>query len=221
LGAWRVHPCVGGGDVIAENRKTSRTGPSPRGRGRPQPLTIPCPHPGSIPAWAGETGRPTSGPRARRVHPRVGGGDQLLDRLGVLERGPSPRGRGRRPSSYPDTMGAGSIPAWAGETTRSAAPRWCRRVHPRVGGGDCGNVPLATWRGGPSPRGRGRQPKDSRLEAVGGSIPAWAGETGEDATGGYFYWVHPRVGGGDNPANDVLMRRPGPSPRGRGRLRSA
>ena len=50
-------------------------------------------------------------------------------------------------------------------------------VYPRVGGG---NAPVScqaiSWRG-LSPRGRGKRLGRLRIVAIGGSIPAWAGET--------------------------------------------
>ena len=136
----RVHPRVGGGDLIAVNRATASTGPSPRGRGRLEARRQVNPYARSIPAWAGETfpHRPASADCP--VHPRVGGGDADLSGERTSDAGPSPRGRGRHGREAGSGGHSGSIPAWAGETTCPAMACLSARVHPRVGGGDLGQA---------------------------------------------------------------------------------
>ena len=70
---------------------------------------------------------------------------------------------------------------------------------------------------GPSPRGRGRLEIVALGVLIEGTIPAWAGETGQPDSWRCCQADHPRVGGGD-----WVVRFPddpleGPSPRGRGR----
>ena len=74
-----------------------------------------------------------------------------------------------------------SIPAWAGETSSMTLPAMRIAVYPRVGGGN-EPLPIRTeMLGGLSPRGRGK-PTGTLIDGVGdGSIPAWAGETGQCA----------------------------------------
>ena len=70
----------------------------------------------SIPAWAGETRCISASAGARKVYPRVGGGNasDVSGRYG--KHGLSPRGRGKPYDILPPPLRAGSIPAWAGET---------------------------------------------------------------------------------------------------------
>ena len=91
---------------------------------------------GSIPAWAGKTLGSYEYCPDYGVHPRVGGGDDpgILGLDPIL--GPSPRGRGRPTGMLTGEDDAGSIPAWAGETTIGETQQDVIRVHPRVGGGD-------------------------------------------------------------------------------------
>ena len=172
-------------------------GPSPRGRGRR--------HRGRSPDM-----RPW-------VHPRVGGGDWSNKQIAAYMGGPSPRGRGRRGERRRCGVGAGSIPAWAGETSICRGRIIRTWVHPRVGGGDAYS-PSAGWLNwGPSPRGRGRLRFHRRISVRRGSIPAWAGETRSSRRAGTVSRVHPRVGGGDKNDSAYSTTFSGPSPRGRGR----
>ena len=50
-----VYPRVGGGNATSVQQLTSAQGLSPRGRGKLQLAVPQVHHPGSIPAWAGET----------------------------------------------------------------------------------------------------------------------------------------------------------------------
>ncbi len=193
-------------------------GPSPRGRGRRRDAGRQRRSRGSIPAWAGATrccrrsGCPT------RVHPRVGGGDHVHDQGTASIGGPSPRGRGRRPSVGGSGSTRGSIPAWAGATRAPHGAHTRARVHPRVGGGDYGRRRRSGDAAGPSPRGRGRRTTPRPAAARRGSIPAWAGATRCASCAQTRSGVHPRVGGGDAIALPTRTASTGPSPRGRGRL---
>ena len=134
--------------------------------------------------------------RPRRVHPRVGGGAQVLGGTQAMYVGPSPRGRGSRCPGARSPRARGSI---GGGGTPPA--RWCEvssraRVHPRVGGGATDVV------GGSGAAGR--------------SIPAWAGEPTSTTWCGSRSAVHPRVGGGARGSNLAALPDEGPSPRGRG-----
>ena len=50
---------------------------------------------GSIPAWAGETDDRTYKWRMQAVYPRVGGGNNPMEKKLVQREGLSPRGRGK------------------------------------------------------------------------------------------------------------------------------
>ena len=135
----RVYPRVGGGNRLLLYLITREPGLSPRGREKRIGGKFPARMPGSIPAWAGETG-PTIGDRAgQKVYPRVGGGNLGLGGGPGLERGLSPRGRGKLMTAPRLSRDARSIPAWAGETPSSRGSRNCAGVYPRVGGGNPGS----------------------------------------------------------------------------------
>ena len=172
-----VYPRVGGGNPDGRQVFLPTNGLSPRGRGK---LVIPS-RPylliRSIPAWAGET-TPTSWSwRTTWVYPRVGGGNRGgAGRYGGRY-GLSPRGRGKHVDAGFCPIGAGSIPAWAGETSHYCIGNSSGPVYPRVGGGN--DLPARrrlAW-GGLSPRGRGKRRIRHPVAAGLWSIPAWAGET--------------------------------------------
>ena len=56
--SW-VYPRVGGGNKVIWTEPWSKLGLSPRGRGKPDQGADHIGAGGSIPAWAGETGRPS------------------------------------------------------------------------------------------------------------------------------------------------------------------
>ena len=149
------HPRVGGGTGIATTLAVFGGGPSPRGRGNRDALSLAGVHGGTIPAWAGE---PVSPPRSRSLagdHPRVGGGTNALTSLLALVNGPSPRGRGNPLELRDALQDLGTIPAWAGEPARAPRCPSGPGDHPRVGGGTMDFTISASCWNGPSPRGRG------------------------------------------------------------------
>ena len=115
--------------------------------------------------------------RRCRVYPRVGGGNCALLVMQALQKGLSPRGRGKPDYVFQRHIEVGSIPAWAGET-KSGFRGHCRHgVYPRVGGGNKLNLLCRGKIWGLSPRGRGKQDPASAAQTDRRSIPAWAGET--------------------------------------------
>ena len=68
------------------------------------------------------------------AHPRVGGENQRLARLGVQVKGSSPRGRGKRYAVDQVDLLGGLIPAWAGKTRTRRSSASGLGAHPRVGG---------------------------------------------------------------------------------------
>ena len=173
----RVYPRVGGGNNPAATAAAFTRGLSPRGRGKRLEGLRTKLIGRSIPAWAGETAQLATSLQALQVYPRVGGGN----REGVHnERGSdglSPRGRGKLDLAPTLTICGGSIPAWAGETRPSRVATIGLWVYPRVGGGNRRGYPHGVLAAGLSPRGRGKQASWHSPRRLGGSIPAWAGET--------------------------------------------
>ncbi len=173
-----VDPRVGGGDRRRRPAAPVPHGRSPRGRGRRHRLPPWRGHPGSIPAWAGETRRAHPRPTRSSVDPRVGGGDSARAARRACRWGRSPRGRGRQGGVQGDRERPGSIPAWAGETAPRPVLGRPGAVDPRVGGGDPARRLQQGKSGGRSPRGRGRPITAPAARPRFRSIPAWAGETG-------------------------------------------
>ena len=153
----RVYPRVGGGNDAEPCRVQSRSGLSPRGRGKQALRFTDVEMPRSIPAWAGETKSEFRGYCRCRVYPRVGGGNRSSPTFTLPAMGLSPRGRGKQRRGRGARSRQRSIPAWAGETGHSLSADSAPAVYPRVGGGN-----YAEWRRKPSleglsPRGRGKR----------------------------------------------------------------
>ena len=131
--------------------------------------------------------------------------------------GLSPRGRGKPAGHWHCRVCGGSIPAWAGETTRYTATLTVTEVYPRVGGGNVSHPHQHRGGWGLSPRGRGKRLGAGLPGLRRRSIPAWAGETWD--CGGEILpsEVYPRVGGGNQGLKQPLHLRQGLSPRGRGK----
>ena len=191
-----VHPRVGGEHLYASTTDDAPDGSSPRGRGT---LMVVAMLNGVLP-----------------VHPRVGGEHATEPSARQTDDGSSPRGRGTQ--HHPDRKDSERrfIPAWAGNTTGASSPRPIWPVHPRVGGEHVLRVEPDVPLDGSSPRGRGTRDLCSRLGSPRRFIPAWAGNTTLQYSGGSASPVHPRVGGEHalpGCCDDDVC---GSSPRGRG-----
>ena len=181
LDNWRaatVYPRVGGGNASIDEAHVFLGGLSPRGRGKLFGLKPVPAGQGSIPAWAGETRHLWRYRNQPGVYPRVGGGNTGLGRNGGDADGLSPRGRGKRGGGHRGDMPGRSIPAWAGETSPCSRSSRGVPVYPRVGGGNLRLTSNSRRFAGLSPRGRGKPRANPGRRIDGGSIPAWAGETG-------------------------------------------
>ena len=173
-----VYPRVGGGTPTLPNPHSQLDGLSPRGRGNLVSRRFPVLGGGSIPAWAGEPKRRCPMALPSGVYPRVGGGTCSGLASPASMGGLSPRGRGNRPWEVRRRDSLGSIPAWAGEPTYTAAGLYVDQVYPRVGGGTGHLGPDCRRHQGLSPRGRGNRIQRQEATHSRGSIPAWAGEPG-------------------------------------------
>ena len=145
------------------------------------------------------------------------GGEQVKIALGKLaDAGSSPRGRGTDIFPVPQIAYTRFIPAWAGNSEAVETKSGYAPVHPRVGGEQSivnGAVsPIA----GSSPRGRGTGLRLRPCARCRRFIPAWAGNRRSDPERTEPRPVHPRVGGEQPVALDVMKAWGGSSPRGRG-----
>ena len=211
-----VYPRVGGGTLNKDGTLATSEGLSPRGRGNPHVYRVRISRCGSIPAWAGEPIFGKSGTWLQRVYPRVGGGTCGKGTPQGHNEGLSPRGRGNLLMASIKLSNVRSIPAWAGEPSRSQRQARIGAVYPRVGGGTLNKDGTLATSEGLSPRGRGN-PHVYRVRISRcGSIPAWAGEPGGVVAVARYGAVYPRVGGGTCVIRGQLDHKRGLSPRGRG-----
>ena len=207
--------CGGNADSSYSNNRG--WGLSPRVRGKPARLAAVEVRAGSIPACAGETPGGRLGRWSAAVYPRVCGGNITIRPSNTRTKGLSPRVRGKRNAMLPKHWHIRSIPACAGETgnRRSAAPE--PPVYPRVCGGNAPPRAIQRVAEGLSPRVRGKLFDAGGVPLFKGSIPACAGEAGENPAQPGMAGVYPRVCGGSHFPTLRAARQHGLSPRVRGK----
>ena len=154
-----VYPRVYGGNAPLNPVAVTRTGLSPRVRGKPfgeKNRRFPD---RSIPACTGETCRHWTSFPLSAVYPRVYGGNSSRLKRANSAGGLSPRVRGKHFRAIGRHGYFGSIPACTGET--SSCPRLCcaEGVYPRVYGGNLNNMIQSRKGQGLSPRVRGKPPR--------------------------------------------------------------
>ena len=218
---WRrnptpVYPRVCGGTGLFICNGCLDPGLSPRVRGNPVSESHEQTRLRSIPACAGEpSGRRRNRARAE-VYPRVCGGTRLPSGGRYFRSGLSPRVRGNLIARVLAGLVTGSIPACAGEPPCPYHRDSGNAVYPRVCGGTWtpwGKLfPLC----GLSPRVRGNRLRRGQRGAVGGSIPACAGEPIAVRGPSRISAVYPRVCGGTCRASERRGNGIGLSPRVRG-----
>ena len=212
----QVYPRVCGGTSHRPTFLHQLAGLSPRVRGNRQLVSIGIGKGGSIPACAGEPPFTPQQEAPYRVYPRVCGGTSRVKAKARLSQGLSPRVRGNRAAGSQPATAARSIPACAGEpppTLPTASPR---RVYPRVCGGTAQRTALQIPSDGLSPRVRGNRDELHHRRVPGGSIPACAGEPGNQPHPAGGSGVYPRVCGGTCAAPPPAQGLKGLSPRVRG-----
>ncbi len=213
-----VYPRVCGGTGSAPASVSRRTGLSPRVRGNlltDHSQHVTC---WSIPACAGEPGQRRKRACHGMVYPRVCGGTCHIWRQRRHEHGLSPRVRGNLDPGQRPFTGAGSIPACAGEPQITSDSAKIGEVYPRVCGGTHSVWPQHSRLGGLSPRVRGNLQAVGHVRALGGSIPACAGEPRRGSGLRAVAGVYPRVCGGTCLHRSSPPRISGLSPRVRGNL---
>ena len=154
--AEKVYPRVYGGNTNEAPRFVPAEGLSPRVRGKLKSASFLLVPKGSIPACTGETRKNTGTIHAGKVYPRVYGGNVQSFQRCYLNRGLSPRVRGKRPLVIGFVRKIGSIPACTGETPSPARNAVECRVYPRVYGGNKRTLAAGQTGSGLSPRVRGK-----------------------------------------------------------------
>ncbi len=191
-------------------------GLSPRVRGNRDRVRLALAARRSIPACAGEPSRSRRGPPRCGVYPRVCGGTAYNTMEGERVEGLSPRVRGNRDRVRLALAARRSIPACAGEPSRSRrGPPRCG-VYPRVCGGTAYNTMEGERVEGLSPRVRGNRDRVRLALAARRSIPACAGEPSRSRRGPPRCGVYPRVCGGTPNRPNSAPGAEGLSPRVRG-----
>ena len=200
-GSWSarrrwVYPRVCGGTHISSSSARAIWGLSPRVRGNPRRVPAHQARLRSIPACAGEPGRPQIRSVLREVYPRVCGGTTPSSDSGDTSHGLSPRVRGNPAGPDLRSPRQRSIPACAGEPRRGVRPHDTDRVYPRVCGGTSTTNSTRSRSRGLSPRVRGNLHPAGRGDRAVRSIPACAGEPHRGQAGVEPERVYPRVCGG-------------------------
>ena len=144
------------------------------------------------------------------------GGTAFVDTNGGARTGLSPRVRGNQQLHRHPCRRPGSIPACAGEPYELAREQYYCEVYPRVCGGTDHSFLRVSYATGLSPRVRGNLCELQIFALSSRSIPACAGEPGDNDEDGDWDRVYPRVCGGThkNGAKDLPYL--GLSPRVRG-----
>ena len=217
---WRgAHPRWRGADRFRHSSESCTVGSSPLARGRLAVASAIAAGDRLIPAGAGQTLFliPSAGRCA--AHPRWRGADRVPDHQVCPAGGSSPLARGRLGVGAFHVLGAGLIPAGAGQTRASLGRGLALRAHPRWRGADSWAVSLSVQPGGSSPLARGRQQRPLTDGQGGGLIPAGAGQTPTRGAPSRQAGAHPRWRGADRLALTPILSTWGSSPLARGRLR--
>ena len=197
MAGMRAYPRVRGGNSFTMGRFGSRSGLSPRARGKRLRRGSQPHRPGPIPACAGETKATVEQLVAAQAYPRVRGGNPCELLIANCAEGLSPRARGKRHPPRAGGVDGGPIPACAGETLASGGTPSQGGAYPRVRGGNAIAVfPSALVRG-LSPRARGKRGSGYTGDVQYGPIPACAGETRQRWHAGSRAQAYPRVRGGN------------------------
>ena len=153
----------------------------------------------------------------RRAHPRVCGENIVYGWYAFVDRGSSPRVRGKHRLRMVRIRGPRLIPACAGKTTVTVPMRYVCRAHPRVCGENTVRPSVCVPVRGSSPRVRGKRSPPRPGWRDSGLIPACAGKTRSAHSIFASRRAHPRVCG-ENPV-DTFSGSPstGSSPRVRGK----
>ena len=213
----RAHPRECGADVQIAQGVKSLQGSSPRVRGRPAACSSPATGDGLIPASAGQTHFLHRCHRLARAHPRECGADLHRRSATFVNRGSSPRVRGRRTRPTCRSCRLGLIPASAGQTYPFPSCKLSSTAHPRECGADEVEGDKLCLIRGSSPRVRGRRLRLRRRVGVARLIPASAGQTDASKSIDKGVGAHPRECGADRGRARMAQATQGSSPRVRGR----
>ena len=214
-----AHPRVCGENGERLSDWLTKSGSSPRVRGKLDRVRRFKELFGLIPACAGKTPLHALMCTAPGAHPRVCGENFPHSQPSLFSAGSSPRMRGKladQRSSDPDNR---LIPAHAGKTFALSCSSTSKRAHPRACGENLQEACAPLTRSGSSPRMRGKLYYGGREDEHQRLIPAHAGKTVKKRATKVAVPAHPRACG-ENPSLEFLLGGgAGSSPRMRGKLR--
>ena len=195
LARTRDHPRIRGEHPIAAKPDNLVMGSSPHTRGAHRRRPARSAATRIIPAYAGSTVRRRQPPRSPWDHPRIRGEHPGLGRRPSWRGGSSPHTRGAPLGDRHLRCVHGIIPAYAGSTRRSAAPRNRSPDHPRIRG-EHPVVRIAEGAlVGSSPHTRGALNGANIGYKARRIIPAYAGSTHQGVRRGREGGDHPRIRG--------------------------
>ena len=215
-GGCTVYPRPRGGACSCRCVRGSFYGLSPPTRGSPHRVRNPVSAQRSIPAHAGEPDCTTYGTRWPRVYPRPRGGASAATSWSTADWGLSPPTRGSRSTSPVPRVPTWSIPAHAGEPSRTGSCRLAPWVYPRPRGGARARRTSRCAGWGVSPPTRGSRGAAGTESGTDRCIPAHAGEPTTTTTTSVTSGVYPRPRGGATPPDSDSPDYKGLSPPTRG-----
>ena len=148
-----------------------------------------------IPAYAGSTDHPPTGPGPRSDHPRIRGEHKDEEKTATIESGSSPHTRGALPGGGVLVDFPGIIPAYAGSTRLQNCADPAPPDHPRIRGEHFFPAFLARSPSGSSPHTRGARRRRAPPRPAAGIIPAYAGSTPRASVLSVELTDHPRIRG--------------------------
>ena len=211
------HPRACGANEQEAVEQADQLGSSPRVRGKRYWKGRPSRHRRIIPARAGQTVTGVSIRSPPPDHPRACGANSIRGSKVQLPAGSSPRVRGKPATGRGQFEPHRIIPARAGQTSRSNGRLWRASDHPRACGANAALIMKTAYRGGSSPRVRGKLVVDELLVVRVRIIPARAGQTDGHGIEPWSRSDHPRACGANSLASFLLLSFDGSSPRVRGK----
>ena len=217
MAIW-VYPRPRGGAVDASPISWVFDGLSPPTRGSLDSNPTSMASSRSIPAHAGEPPTTAAWLFRSRVYPRPRGGALVVTQRTRAVIGLSPPTRGSLELDKRGGEDKWSIPAHAGEPSRTRSTHGPLGVYPRPRGGASSQVTLSFSPRGLSPPTRGSQLFPQQYPVSGGSIPAHAGEPSRRHRPSAGPSVYPRPRGGAGTSMPRSLKALGLSPPTRGSL---
>ena len=215
-GQWWDHPRIRGEHDLTCLLILEFAGSSPHTRGAPFVINWNTAKSRIIPAYAGSTASPHSGPCEDWDHPRIRGEHVDPITIGIGQWGSSPHTRGALGLWSIRCPSARIIPAYAGSTGVPSATACLAADHPRIRGEHDCSIYFTNFPTGSSPHTRGAPQRREVTHDQQRIIPAYAGSTARRRPHPRSPWDHPRIRGEHPRAPVTTVHGAGSSPHTRG-----